>query len=255
MVKEGKTIHTFEGVDLGLSCAAFLDLVGAKVGLDKCYLKVLAKGKVLPPEEGVAIAAAGLKNGSKLTMMFTEEYHQDKELLGTLQALSLEVSGLEIRADGGAEGGVVGSGAGGSSSGSGGKAGVARGGRGAPGASAGAPLSSSSSSAAAAAAAAAPSARDRVILEEQLTALLESIDGVDTLGRPSLRATRKRLVQRCQDASARNTARLEALRQEEKAAAAAGGGSGGGSGGGAGRAAEQQPPPAGQSTRGGRSAI
>ena len=161
-VKEGKETHTFI-VDLSMPCAAFLDLVGERKGLDKGYLRILVKGKELPLQENLSLGNAGLRSGSKLTMLFSSEYHQDKELLTTLQSLGAEVTDIESRAS----------------------ADIA-------------------------------STKDRRVTEELLTILLEKIDGVDTLGRPSLRACRKKLVQRCQHASAENTAHLKALREQEQ---------------------------------------
>ena len=196
------------------------DMLGERVGLEACYLKVLAKGKALSAEQGGTLASIGLKNGSKLMLMMTDEYHQDKELLVTLRALGEEVSALEVRATGGGS-----SGSSSSSSGGGGGGGAAE----------------------------EMTARDRVILEEQLTGLLERIDGVETLGRPSLRATRKKLVQRCQQASALNTQLLERVRGSSSSGGGGGGGGGGGSGGGAQGAAAAGVPSGG--ARGGRSFI
>jgi hypothetical protein len=132
-VKEGK-IEQIYNVPPGVSLLDLKTHIAGELDLVPEYLKLLHRGKVLAPDDA-SLNKLGIRYGSKMMLMRTEEYHQDKPTIDIIQTFSKEIAVQEKQAED-------------------------------------KKLSD----------------RDGVILDEQLTGLLERIDGIDTNGRPALRA-------------------------------------------------------------------
>lgn len=136
-VKEGK-IEQIYNVPPGVTLQDFKNHIAGEMDLRPEYLKLIHRGKVLEPNEE-SLNKLGIRYGSKMQLMKTEEYHQDKDTIDIIHKFSKEISILEEQAK---EKNI--------------------------------------------------SDRDAVILDEQFTGLLERIDGIDTNGRPTLRAVKKK---------------------------------------------------------------
>lgn len=161
-VKDGKNQHQFD-VPTDATVGAFKNMVAERVQIDAAYLKIICKGKVLD-HDAISLARFGVRNGSRLTMLLSEEYHVDRPQVELLGGLKSELVRLEAEANPSSVPGAF-----------------------------------------------SPrlSAHAVEVLDAQLTVLLEKIDGVDTLGKPTLRAARKALVLRAQAASEQARANQE----------------------------------------------
>mmetsp|Transcript_3572 Transcript_3572/g.4486 ORF Transcript_3572/g.4486 Transcript_3572/m.4486 type:complete len:195 (-) Transcript_3572:269-853(-) len=145
-VKEGKIEQQFN-VPPGCTLGDLRAHIAEGLELRPEYIKLIHRGKVLTQDES-ALNKVGIRYGSKMTMMRSDEYHQDKATIDIIHKFSKEIAVLEQQS-----------------------------------------IDPNLTD------------RDAVILDEVLTGLLERIDGIDTSGRPSLRAMRKSLVLRAQTAS------------------------------------------------------
>lgn len=119
----------------GVTVLDFKTHIAGELDLKPEYLKLLHRGKILAPDES-PLNKLGVRYGSKLTLMRTEQYHEDKATIDIIHSFSKEILAFEQEASK--------------------KEGL--------------------------------EPREAVILDEQLTGMLERIDGIDTAGRPTLRA-------------------------------------------------------------------
>ena len=80
---------------------AVLDKTAEAMGLARHHIKMLYRGKQIGGgNDGVSLDAAGIRDRTKLMLMYTGEYHKEKEIIEQLAALSKQVDDLDPRQKG-----------------------------------------------------------------------------------------------------------------------------------------------------------
>lgn len=94
-VKFGKNASVLEALPSLPANMFIAEAASSLEGIYAEYLKIIVSGKVIASDDPRSIAEIGLKNGAKVTMMHSPEFHKDRAALNALEAIGSRIAALE----------------------------------------------------------------------------------------------------------------------------------------------------------------